>query len=101
VASLSAELDGVEMQGSTSTKPAGKAKRGAMGDVSWDSVKMKQEEEEDSETEQAEEEKGTYSRSSSEGSFLKQLLDRWEEPTSQQDRVSRLKVMCRTEMEGF
>lgn len=91
VASLSAQAEAMhEEMSQASSQKNGKngkrketTKRKAVNDVSWSSVKMTQEDLKDqSEPDESDGQRPGYGRSSSSGAFMKQLLDRWEEPVS-------------------
>ena len=97
VASLSAQADAMQEELSTessqkdgkSTKKKDAGKRKSVNDVKWSSVKMTSEDVlEHSEHDDTPGLKPGYGRSSSSGIFIKQLLDRWEEPVSV-DKVRR------------
>lgn len=75
-----------EMKTEENKKKSIGGKRSTLGDVSWSSVKMQEDTSENEES--ATGTKKVVGRSTSGGSFLKQLLDRWEEPPKQQDKVS-------------
>ena len=85
VASLSAHAD-VMFEEMKTDKEATKGKRATLGDVSWDSVKLNETEESEDEADPPSGARG-YSRSSSRGPLLKQLLDRWQEPVKRSDKV--------------